>query len=223
MPYIDVLSDAEILALTDEQVEKIIKLKMAEDGIKIIQKPEEPEYHTIPEGNEVLFKVDGINVLFSDRTVAQQFAELLRQNRKCLKETSYTHSYSYKHQKDWGLDYSGRPETIDIVEERVFSKDLLASIREDIASNEEIKKSYDKRKEEYNEVNNQAETIKGEVWDRVYEVRRKQAEKEASYTRFQEYMALAENDKTKAMIFYKKAYSPNEDTIQFIESKMLTN
>ncbi len=221
MPYIDTLSDAEILALTDEQVGKIIKLKLAEGGIKIISKPEEPEYHNIPEGNEVLFQVTGVSALFSDRTVASQIAEKLKENRSCLKETSYSHDYNYKFQKDFNLDYYGKPEPISIMEVRVFSKDLLTSIKEDVKSNEQIKKSYEERKKEYESVNSQAENIKEEVWSRVYEIRQKQAEKESSYARFLEYLALTESDKNKAMVFYKKAYNPDEQTIQFIESKML--
>lgn len=223
MPYIDVLSDAEILALTDEQVEKIIKLKMAEDGVKIIAPPEEPKYHEIPEGNEVIFQVDGVSAFFSDRTVASQVADLLRENRKCLKETNYSHDYNRKFQKDWGLDYYGKPEEIKLNEVRVYSKDLLASIQEDIKANNEIEKNYNEAKKEYDNSNDAASEIKEEVWEKVYYVRRKQADKEAAYARFQEYLALAENDKEQAMIFYKKAYSPSVETIEFIESKMLLN
>jgi len=221
MPYIDALSDAEILALTDEQVEKIIKLKMAEDGVKILQKPEEPEYHEIPEGNEMLFKVTGAEALFSDRVVANEVLELLQKHRESLKETSYTHNYHHRFQKDFHLDYHGKPETLGIMPERVYSKDLLASIKEDISANEDIKKRYNERKEEYENSNEDAERIKGEVWDKVYEVRRKQANKEAAYARFQEYLVLSENDTTQAMVFYKKAYSPDDETIQYIEAELL--
>ena len=221
MPYIDVLSDAEILALTDEQVEKIIKLKMAEDGVKIIAKPEDPEYHQIPDGNEVLFRVKGVEALFSDRVIATQVLELLQQNRSCLKETSYSYDYNYKFQKDYGLDYYSKPEPMGIIEERLYSKDLLASVKQDIQANEDIKQRYNARKEEYESSNEGAERIKDEVWEKVYEIRRKQADKESAFVRFQEYLALAENDKVQALAFYKKAYSPDDTTIQFIEAQML--
>ncbi len=221
MPYIDTLSDAEVLALTDEQVEKIIKLKMAEEGVKILQKPDEPEYHKIPEGNEVLFKVTGIEAYFSDRNIAQEALDFLQNNRKYLRKTNYSHNYNHKFQQEFNLDYYGKPEPLGIAEERVYSKDLLATIKQDVSANNDIEKSYQKSKEEYEGVNNQAENIKNEVWEKVYEVRRKKADKEAAYARFLEYLALAENNKEQALAFYKKAYFPDEETVQFIESQML--
>ena len=41
------MTEQEILALTEEDVQKLIKLRMMEEGIKIMDKPEVPELFEI--------------------------------------------------------------------------------------------------------------------------------------------------------------------------------
>lgn len=43
MKGITEMTEQEILALTEEDVQKLIKLRMMEEGIKIMDKPEVPE------------------------------------------------------------------------------------------------------------------------------------------------------------------------------------
>ena len=49
------MTEQEILALTEEDVQKMIKLRMMEEGIKIMDKPKIPELFEIePADNSVL-------------------------------------------------------------------------------------------------------------------------------------------------------------------------
>lgn len=47
MKGITEMTEQEILALTEEDVQKLIKLRMMEEGIKIMDKPEVPELFEI--------------------------------------------------------------------------------------------------------------------------------------------------------------------------------
>ncbi|MCY1132313.1 hypothetical protein OWT79_00855 [Bacteroides fragilis] len=48
------MTDQEILALTEEDVQKLIKLRMMEEGIKIMDKPKIPELFEIEPAYSVL-------------------------------------------------------------------------------------------------------------------------------------------------------------------------
>jgi hypothetical protein len=65
MKYIDDYTKEEILNLTDEDIERVIKIGLANAGLKLPKRPEEPNYNEIPEGDVILFKVTRAHQYFS--------------------------------------------------------------------------------------------------------------------------------------------------------------
>lgn len=60
------MTDQEILALTEEDVQKLIKLRMMEEGIKIMDKPKIPELFEIEPADIQYFSIpllDGLRLL----------------------------------------------------------------------------------------------------------------------------------------------------------------
>lgn len=51
------MTDQEILALTEEDVQKLIKLRMMEEGIKIMDKPKIPELFEIEPADIQYFSI----------------------------------------------------------------------------------------------------------------------------------------------------------------------
>lgn len=57
MKGITEMTEQEILALTEEDVQKLIKLRMMEEGIKIMDKPEVPELFEIEPADLKVFTI----------------------------------------------------------------------------------------------------------------------------------------------------------------------
>ena len=56
------MTEQEILALTEEDVQKLIKLRMMEEGIKIMDKPEVPELFEIEPADLKVFTIPFLKV-----------------------------------------------------------------------------------------------------------------------------------------------------------------
>lgn len=83
------MTDQEILALTEEDVQKLIKLRMMEEGIKIMDKPKIPELFEIEPADIQYFSIpllDGF--AFTDINEATKVAEILK-SAKSLRKVDY--------------------------------------------------------------------------------------------------------------------------------------
>lgn len=83
------MTEQEILALTEEDVQKLIKLRMMEEGIKIMDKPKIPELFEIEPADIQYFSIpllDGF--AFTDINEAIKVAEILK-SAKSLRKVDY--------------------------------------------------------------------------------------------------------------------------------------
>lgn len=83
------MTEQEILALTEEDVQKLIKLRMMEEGIKIMDKPKIPELFEIEPADIQYFSIpllDGF--AFTDINEATKVAEILK-SAKSLRKVDY--------------------------------------------------------------------------------------------------------------------------------------
>lgn len=83
------MTEQEILALTEEDVQKMIKLRMMEEGIKIMDKPKIPELFEIEPADIQYFSIpllDGF--AFTDINEATKVAEILK-SAKSLRKVDY--------------------------------------------------------------------------------------------------------------------------------------
>lgn len=89
MKGITEMTEQEILALTEEDVQKMIKLRMMEEGIKIMDKPKIPELFEIEPADIQYFSIpllDGF--AFTDINEATKVAEILK-SAKSLRKVDY--------------------------------------------------------------------------------------------------------------------------------------
>ena len=79
MKGITEMTEQEILALTEEDVQKLIKLRMMEEGIKIMDKPEVPELFEIEPADLKVFTIPFFEgYAFTDMEEANAVTEALR-------------------------------------------------------------------------------------------------------------------------------------------------
>ena len=55
MKKLNEMTELEILALTDDQIEKIVKYRKAEEGVVLMEKPIEPSYEEEPNKDITLY------------------------------------------------------------------------------------------------------------------------------------------------------------------------
>lgn len=136
------MTEQEILALTEEDVQKLIKLRMMEEGIKIMDKPEVPELFEIEPADLKVFTIPFFEgYAFTDMEEANAVAEALR-NAKTLRKVEYDWNklgsdYKYLVKKD-KYNYSIKPD-FEVNCGFVYSSELYEKISNFAAQNKVMK------------------------------------------------------------------------------------
>ena len=194
------LTDNELLELTQEQIDWYIKLKKAENGIRIISCPPMPETREIPATDLILFDVCGFN--FIDRETAEEVAKFI--NSKIAKAYSVNYDWSVGGDKKYAKPFTGN--LVDVKLENVFSEMLYNSIKDVMISNEKIMRAYKDLKNEYDDMEEKATEIVEKIYKVINEARARKHQYEEYIIRIQEYLRLANGDTKVAWNFFDKAY-----------------
>ena len=148
------MTDQEILALTEEDVQKLIKLRMMEEGIKIMDKPKIPELFEIEPADIQYFSIpllDGF--AFTDINEATKVAEILK-SAKSLRKVDYDWNKlgsDYKFlKKSEKYKFNGNSD-FDIISGWAYSDELYAKISNFAAQNKVMKEQAAKDQKEYDE------------------------------------------------------------------------
>lgn len=222
MKKITEMTEQEILALTEEDVQKIIKLRMMEEGIKIMDKPEVPELFEIEPADLKTFTIPFFEgYAFTDMEEANAVAEALR-NAKTLRKVEYDWNKlgsDYKHlvKKD-KYNYSIKPD-FEVNCSFVYSSELYEKISNFAVQNKVMKEQAAKDQKEYDEKIQEASGITTEIRERVSEVRSKYMRLNDLTRRFAiDYFPLSDNNEDMAIKFMTKAYSLTEEEKEYVLS-----
>lgn len=221
---IDDYTKKEILALKTEDVERIIKITLANEGIKLPKAPIEPNYTEVPAPDKKMYFITGFSLFFEKREPAEEIVKILRENFSQLKKTTYRHFDAGAEitemfeslSEDW--TYRKGPSSIIIEEKYTYSTELYQQVKDKMDRNKELKKIYNQEKEEYDKASTEAAATIDYVWNKVNEVRNEQDEKDRKLRHFKEYLELAENNVDIAWKFMRKAYTVSQDEEDYINS-----
>jgi hypothetical protein len=223
MKQITEMTEQEILALTEEDVQKMIKLRMMEEGIKLLDKPKVPELFEIEPADIQYFSIpllDGF--VFTDLEEATKVAETLK-NAKSLRKVDYDWNKigsDYKYlKKSYRYKFNGESD-FDILSGWAYSNELYAKISSFAAQNKIMKEQAEKDKKEYeNQLSESAELIQ-EITGRVREIHNKYERLERLVYKFTtDYYPLSDNNEDMAIKFMTKAYSLSDEEREYILSK----
>lgn len=223
MKKITEMTEQEILALTEEDVQKMIKLQMMEEGIKIMDKPQVPELFDIEPADLEVFTIPFLgDFAFTSMEDANAVAEALR-NAKTLRKVEYDWNkmgsgckYLVKKEK---YSYSSSPD-FSVNSEFVYSKELYTKISGFAAQNKVLKEQAQKDQEEYDAQLSEASEIISEIRSRVEEVKAKYERLERLVYKFaSDYYPLSDNNEDMAIKFMAKAYSLNDEEKEYILSE----
>lgn len=220
---IDDYTKAELLDLKDDQIQKIIQWELAENGVKLLTKPKEPECYDIPDPDKKIYEVSLVDVAFDKKEIAEEVAKIIRNNFSTLRHIEHHWGEGTGVKTDISqANYYGSNKLEDIVvkEVRTYSTDLYNQIKANLTENARLKEAYKKEKEEYDTWEATSQETVTYVWNKIREVRNEQNEKEQMLKRFEEYLSLANNDSDIAWKFLKKAYTVSQEQEDYIKNEI---
>lgn len=207
MTPLNQLSDAEILDLTEEQIDKYVELECAEKGVPLpmTQLPEKPE--------PLIFKPDLKLMEFSAFTVTQELGEqiqaLLIQNGMYLRP--YGKDYHYRIGHD---NYEFQTPRVIHAQSQGAS---LANEDKNINLNEQWR-VYNDAKDEQENRSDQVREIRKEVINYISGERQRIFTQESLVEDWKRYLALAEHNQDIAKNFFVKAYGQDSFEALGVES-----
>lgn len=220
MKKINEMTEQEILALSERDIQNMIKFRMMEEGIKILDKPKTPELFEIEPADEKVYIIPILDgYAFMDFSEAQKVAEAL-QKAMSFRKVEYDWDklgsyYKYLVKKD-KYTYNA-PDDFGVNEIYVYSSELYASIVDFAAQNKAMVKQAEIDEKAYNDAFSAASEIILEVRNRVSEVKEKAARLERLTRKFAtDYYPLSDNNEEVAIKFMAKAYSLTEDEEKYI-------
>lgn len=214
--YITDLPEDKVRKLKPEDLERMITLKMASEGIQIVEKPTEPTYHEIPEKDVTLYAMTGLKYAFTKMEDAQKAASVLIPLAMHMRGNEWFSEDTVE--KITLKEYGDEPFTI--TPKKAYSQALWSQIAKAKQENKEMKDRYDKKLKEYEAAHNDANWIRSEVMDKYYEVQRKYEEMDRLVIQYETYLDVAEGNDDFAWKFLKKAYRIDAGTEEYIRKKI---
>ena len=215
MKNINEMTEQEILALSEKDIQNMIKFRMMEEGIKIIDKPKKPELYEIEPADQKAYTIPILNgYAFMDFAEAQKVSEALK-NVKSFRKVEYDWNklgsdYKYLNKKD-RYTY-GYPEDFGVNENYVYSNELYANIVDFAAQNKAMMQQVEEDEKAYNDAYAAASDITLEIRNKITEVREKAERVKRLTLKFaNDYYPLSDNNEDVAIKFMSKAFSLNED------------
>ncbi len=223
MKNINELTENEILALTDEDISKMINYKKAEEGFKFMDYPICGKKHPITNPDKQVYNciLMGNNVSFTDIQELNKLVKLL-QSFKTMCSINYSYQYLNNGDKYYiedGIQTSeyNHDHWSKIESKAVYTNRSYTAIKDSLKLNNQIETKFKKELNDYNDNKDKSNWITNEVNDRVNEVKDKYYKLNNYCEMFKnDYLPLSDNDETIAMKFITKAYNLNLEEKTYI-------
>ena len=220
MKKINELTKKEIIELTDDDLQKMVNLELAENGIPFLDKPKEPEYEPIELPEKILYSFPEFNLYSIDESIMNEIVLIIENNRDKLRKIDYKYGhdrYDYEMRKLKTNSYDSNEIAFKVTSKTVYSEEQALKIKDIAKRNEERKKEHEELLGKWEEIQEQINEIKGKIYDTYYEVIEQQRIINTHKERFAEYILIAGGNKKSALDFYRKAYTITDE----IEKELL--
>lgn len=222
MKKINELTEQEILNLSSEEIDKMVKFRMAEEGIKFIDYPEKPKYHEVskPTTKAYYCHLLGPNLSFTDIKELYSVLEVINGCKSiCSVYSNYDLPEGHKNYMKTKVENASwsneSPDTITPI--TVYTHKEYSEIKEKLKENAKNKTEFQAKVKEYDGAINDAQWVRDEVMDRVNKVVSKYDKLNTYIYCFNnEYLPLADNNEEIAMKFLDKAYSLTKEQQEYV-------
>lgn len=208
MKGFDRLTDAEILALTDDQIAYYMDLACAEEGAPLMppdpgREPTKPAYQP-----DVTLHACG-GFLFFDAETAARVADVVNGLRRA--ETKYVSGPRYEKTAHIETD------PVRLTTEKVYSPELWDQIKNEVNDYGERKQSWDARVKEHTEASKARDKVTAWIREKIEQVRDDDYQRERYTRELARYIELAEGDREMAVRFLFKAHPEAEKYLAMVE------
>lgn len=199
------LSREEILKLTDSDIDTMVKLQCAEEGIPLMPDPPNQEYFEMNK-TVTAYSIPGTEFFIKDQAVAAELAKFLSANSKTIFNKKYDWRTGYE--IEW-LEPSERDFSFSLA--NFYDKALIDEKEQFLVKRKTLKEKYDTAKKEYDKSKEQIRKISDRIYSAFYDARTEQEQINQAQKTFNEYLALADGDHDKAERFFSKAFQGKLD------------
>lgn len=212
------MTEQEILALTDEQVEKMKKLVLAENGVRMLDKPKDVELFEIAEPDLFVYNIPLLGDLcFTSRDEAERMLEVIRSSKTIgFTDHDYSANATYFKEGKKRSKWSSSDE-VCVETKQAYSLELYSKVKDFSTQNKKMKEQLAKDMDEYNKAMEQNIELTSHISDRVREVHRKYARLDEYRRKFnEEYLPIADGDRDMAIRFMAKAYGLTDEEKEYV-------
>jgi hypothetical protein len=203
MKLLEDMTIDEICELTEEQLDRRVKLECAEQGIGLAPEPPEMEsFDLVKSVNGHI--ITGIDMVFSDLTAAECVLEALLINHKYLRTKKYDWRTGYD--IEW-LEPHDRELTIDT--KSFYDPNVVRDRESFLVKRKNTKELHEKHKKDYESSREKYRKIADNVYSEFYHARDTKQRILSARRMFDEYLGLADGDRVKARVFFDKALKQN--------------
>lgn len=209
------LSAAELIVLTDEDLDRYVKLDLLHAGVKIPVQPVEPIYQQVPEPDVTAYTVEGFDGLFTSNREADAVASLIGSSKLKISSYEYSVGYEFRYAKEYFKNKYGE-KSITVSSSKLYSEALFKDITSKLSANKFLKDDYEKLEEEYKKDFSNTSEIHDSIYDKYSEALTRYNYLEGLKERFEQYLSLADGDEEQALKFFKNAYAIDDEEAHYI-------
>jgi len=211
MKKITEMYDDEIAALTEEQLDMLIKVECMEQGVPLEPSVPDQTFFELPKTNSA-YQVKGTEFWLEDRGDAARLAKLLSEMASKLRVKKYDWRTGYD--VEWLENY----ETEIRIDEHLFYDKMQVQDKEQfLVKRKALKEEYEKDKKKYDESRDKVRKVSDSIYSVFYSARKDQDKKNRLKKTFDEYVQMSGGDRQKARMFFDKAYAKDIDTDMYSE------
>jgi tetratricopeptide (TPR) repeat protein len=210
---INEMTHEEIIALTPEQLDWLVKYRCAENGVKNLPKPIQPDPFD-PGFDKVVYEVAGF--YFEGIGEAEHFCKTVNSLTTRVKlDYNWQVSSNYKYAQPISED-----ESFQVYQKKCYSRERYASLQGKLQDHEKAKADYKKQIEEFEKNEKEVACSRNEVMH-VYEDHMRQEYTFKNHVaNFKYYVALANGDLDIAEKFFTRAFTVSEEELVAIRLKV---
>lgn len=201
------LTEKEILNLSDDQVDRYVDYECAINGHPLL-----PVMPSMPNKSSAIPDITGFavgGIFFKEAEHAHQMLNLL--------ETLESYSIEYLPGGDYRCKGLKLNTDYSVSTDKFFSPEHWEECRNQQRALIEAEKEYGEAKKDYDDAINERSNTYSWIWDRVYEVRAAERDRQRVRDEFGRYLELAEGDRGIAMNFLKARRTVDSD----LESELM--
>lgn len=207
MKSVSDMTEKEILALTDEQIARMIDLACVDEGVALL--PALPDEPTKPdhEPDLMLYKVEGSQVAYPKSEAAVEVVASM------VKTTPYILDYVSHGRRNATYSYVAKPMPRShhyypkVSSTQVYSESMWDRIKDELDAYNGLKEQYDAAKKEYDSSLNDRKGISADIWGKIEKVRTHESNRNRHRREFQRYLDLADGNRSLALKFYADSHT----------------